>query len=125
MTGANFGWPGSEGPDNVGAGMAAPLFAYKHGDAMPPGSGSGGFITGFAIAGGTFYPVSGPFPKPYRNNYFFADFGSRFVGRLDAANGNAAYAFASLADAPVDMLASIDGALLVLGRTSVTRISSP
>ena len=123
--GANFGWPGSEGPDSVGAGMAAPLFAYKHSDALPPGSGPGGFFTGFAIAGGTFYPASGPFAAPYRSNYFFADFGRRFVGRLDAANGNAAYAFASLGDAPVDMLVGIDGVLLVLGRTSVTRISSP
>jgi glucose/arabinose dehydrogenase len=123
--GANFGWPGSEGPDNAGAGVTAPLFAYKHSDAVPPGSGPGGFFTGFAIAGGTFYPASGPFAAPYRNNYFFADFVRRFVGRLDAANGNAAYAFASLADAPVDMLVGTDGALLVLGRTSVTRISSP
>ncbi|MDB5930660.1 MAG: hypothetical protein JWR60_2367 [Polaromonas sp.] len=123
--GANYGWPGSEGPDNVGAGITAPLFAYKHSDALPPGSGPGGFFTGFAIAGGTFYPAAGPFAAPYRSNYFFADFGRRFIGRLDPANGNAAYAFASLSDAPVDMLVATDGALLVLGRTSVTRISSP
>ena len=123
--GANFGWPGSEGPDNVGAGITAPLFAYRHSDAAPPGSGPGGFFTGFAIAGGTFYPVAGAFPAPYRNNYFFADFGRRFIGRLDPANDNAAYAFASISDAPVDMLVGIDGALLVLGRAGVTRISSP
>ena len=123
--GANFGWPGSEGPDNVGAGIDAPLFAYRHSDAAPPGSGPGGFFTGFAIAGGTFYPAAGPYPAPYRNNYFFADFGRRFIGRLDPVNGNAAYAFASISDAPVDMLVGIDGALLVLGRAGVTRISSP
>ena len=123
--GANFGWPGSEGPDNVGAGIAAPLFAYRHSDAAPPGSGPGGFFTGFAIAGGTFYPAAGPYPAPYRSNYFFADFGRRFIGRLDPVNGNAAYAFASISDAPVDMLVGIDGALLVLGRAGVTRISSP
>jgi glucose/arabinose dehydrogenase len=37
--GANYGWPGSEGPDNVGAGVTAPLFTYKHADAAPLGSG--------------------------------------------------------------------------------------
>lgn len=123
--GANFGWPASEGPDNVGAGVIAPVFTYKHTAAVPPGSGPGGFFTGFSIAGGTFYPAAGPFPAPYRDNYFFADFVSRFVARLDPANGNAAYAFASISDAPVDMLVGIDGALLVLGRSGVTRISAP
>jgi glucose/arabinose dehydrogenase len=123
--GANYGWPASEGPDDVTAGVTAPLFAYKHSDANPPGSGPGGFFVGFAITGGTFYPDSGPFPAAYRGNYFFADFVSRFVARLDLANDNAAYAFANLTGDPVDMLAGSDGALYVLTRDSVTRISSP
>ena len=93
--GANYGWPSSEGPDNVGAGVSAPLFAYKHSDAARR-IGPGGFFTGFAIAGGAFYPASGAFPTAYRDQYYFADFVSRFVARLDLANGNAAYAFASL-----------------------------
>ena len=123
--GANYGWPSSEGPDNVTGNIVAPLFAYKHSAAVPPGSGPGGFFTGCSIAGGTFYPVTGNFPAPYRENYFFADFLSRFIGRLDAANGNAAYAFASISDFPVDMRVGLDGALYVLGRSSVTRISAP
>jgi glucose/arabinose dehydrogenase len=123
--GANYGWPASEGPDNVGANMAAPLFAYKHSDAVPPGSSPGGFFTGFVIAGGTFYPTTGTFAAPYRGNYFFADFGRGFIGRLDLANDNAAYAFANISDSPVDMLVGHDGALLVLGRAGVTRISAP
>jgi glucose/arabinose dehydrogenase len=41
------------------------------------------------------------------------------------ANGNAAYAFASLSGQPVDLLVGIDGALYVLTRTGVTRISAP
>ena len=123
--GANFGWPNSEGPDNISGNIIAPLFAYKHSAAVPPGSGSGGFFTGFSIAGGTFYPTTGPFAAPYRDNYFFADFVSKFIGRLDLANDNAAYAFASISDSPVDMLVGTDGALLVLGRSSVTRISGP
>lgn len=125
VAGANFGWPASEGPDNISAGIVAPLFTYPHSAALPAGSGPGGFFSGFSIAGGTFYPASGSFPAPYRDSYFFADFVSRFIGRLDGANGNAAYAFASLSDTPVDLLVDRDGALLVLGRSSVTRVSAP
>ena len=123
--GANYGWPGSEGPDNVGAGITAPLFTYKHSDATPLGSGPGGFFKGFAIAGGAFYPATGPFPAGYRDQYYFADFVSQFVGRVDLANGNAAYAFASLSGSPVDLLVGTDGAVYVLTRSAVTRISAP
>jgi glucose/arabinose dehydrogenase len=123
--GANYGWPNSEGPDMVSAGSVAPLWTYKHSAATPPGSGPGGFFTGFAIAGGAFYPATGTFAAPYRGNYFFADFINKIIGRLDLANDNAAYAFASINDSPVDMLVGNDGALLVLGRAGVTRISAP
>ena len=81
-------------------------------------------ITGFAIAGGAFYPASGPFPAGYRDQYYFADFVGQFVGRLDLAN-DAAYAFATLSAAPVDLLVGNDGALYVLTRSNVTRISAP
>jgi glucose/arabinose dehydrogenase len=123
--GANYGWPASEGPDNVTGNIVAPLFTYKHSAANPAGSGPGGFFTGFAIAGGAFYPASGPFPAQFRGNYFFADFVSRFIGVIDLANGNAAYAFGSVAGSPVDMLAGIDGALYVLTRSAITRITAP
>src|SRR5262249_4717410 len=55
--GANYGWPASEGPANVTAGVTAPIFAYGHGSPDP--SGPGGFFTGIAIVGGAFYPGSG------------------------------------------------------------------
>lgn len=128
VAGANYGWPASEGPDNVSGSITGPLFAYKHSAASPVGSGPGGFFTGFSIAGGAFYPAAGgagAFPAPYRDSYYFADFVSRFIARLDLANGNAAYAFASISDMPVDMLVGLDGALYVLGRSSMTRISAP
>lgn len=123
--GANYGWPASEGPDNLGTGVTAPLFTYKHAAASPAGSGPGGFFIGFAISGGAFYPESGSFPVTFRGNYFFADYGSRFIARLDMANGNAVYAFSRTADNPVDLLAGADGALYVLTRTSIARISAP
>jgi len=50
---------------------------------------------------------------------------NRFVGRLDPANGNAADAFASLTGLPVDLRVAGDGALLVLTRNGVTRITAP
>lgn len=123
--GANYGWPGSEGPDGVSAGTTAPLFAYKHSDASPPGSGPGGFFTGQAITGGAFYPTSGAFPAAYRGNYFFADLTSRFIAVLDLANDNTAFAFGSVGSTPVDLLAAGDGALLVLTRNGVVRFSAP
>ena len=123
--GANYGWPASEGGDNITAGVTAPLFTYKHSAAVPAGSGPGGFFTGFAIVGGAFYAASGAFPAGYRDNYYFADYVNKFIGRLDLSNGNAAYAFASVAGSPVDVLAGIDGALYVLTRSAITRISAP
>jgi len=124
VAGANYGWPSTEGPTTA-AGVTAPLFAYKHADATPLGSGAGGFFKGFAIAGGAFYPATGAFPDGYRDQYYFADFVSRFVGRVDLANDNAAYAFVSLSGQPVDLLVGSDGAIYVLTRSGVTRISAP
>ena len=123
--GANFGWSGSEGRDNVSAGITGPLFAYNHASAAPAGSGPGGFFTGQAIAGGAFYPANGPFPAAYRDNYYFADFVSGFLARMDMANGSAVYAFARGLAQPVDMLVGTDGALYVLTRGGIVRISSP
>ena len=44
--GANYGWPGSEGPDNVGAGVTAPLFTYKHADPGAARLGRGRLLQG-------------------------------------------------------------------------------
>ncbi len=123
--GANYGWPGSEGPDNLSGGVTAPLFAYKHNATTIPGTGSGGFLLGQSIAGGVFYPTAGPFPSELRGNYFFADFVTRFVGIIDMANGNAAYTFATLVGQPVDLRVGLDGALYVLTRNAITQITAP
>ncbi len=122
--GANYGWPNSEGPTSA-VGETGPLFTYKQVAGNPPGSEPGGFFTGAAIAGGAFYPATGPFGVPYQGGYFFADFISRFVGFLDLANDNAAYAFGTVTARPVDMTVATDGALLVLTRSNVVRFSKP
>jgi len=121
--GANYGWPNSEGPDGVTGGITGPLFAYNHGSSG--GAGPGGFFVGFAIAGGAFYPASGPFPAGYRDQYYFADYSNKFIGRVDLANGNAAYAFGSVSGNPVDMLVGADGALYVLTQGGITRFTAP
>jgi glucose/arabinose dehydrogenase len=122
--GANYGWPGSEGPDGVTGNITAPLFTYPHGVNT---SGPGGFFSGFAIAGGDFYPATGAFPAGYRDQYYFADYVSKYVGRIDLAVGNAtaAYGFATLSGSPVDLHVGIDGAVYVLTRDTVVRISAP
>lgn len=113
--GANYGWPATEGPTTAD-GITSPLFAYRH--------GAGDFFSGEAIAGGTFYPATGGnFPASYRRNYFFADHVSGQIGRLDPANGHAAYAFSRVQGNPVDMLVGRDGALYVLTRGGIARIS--
>jgi glucose/arabinose dehydrogenase len=122
--GANYGWPSSEGPDNVTAGITPPLFTYGHVGSVPAGSGPGGFFSGSAIVGGTFYPAGGPFPPGLHGKYFFADYVQRFIGVIDVANGNAAYAFGTVDGPPVDLLAGSDGALYVLTRGSIARISA-
>ena len=121
--GANYGWPQTEGPTTAG-GVTAPLFAYRHSDSSPAGNNPGGFFTGFAIAGGAFYPASGSFPAGYRNSYYFADFVSSWIGRLDLANGNAAYMFARINGDPVDLRVGLDGALYVLTRGALLRIGA-
>jgi streptogramin lyase len=47
------------------------------------------------------------------------------IGRVDPANGNAAYAFGSVSGSPVGMLVANDGALLVLTQGGITRFSAP
>jgi glucose/arabinose dehydrogenase len=121
-SGANYGWPDSEGPDGVTAGITGPILTYRHSTGTPPASIPGSAFIGFAIAGGTFYPDTGPFPAAYRNNYYFADFVSKFVGRFDWVNKTASQ-FATISGSPVDVLTGSDGALYVLTRNGITRIS--
>lgn len=124
VAGANYGWPATEGPTSA-SGVTAPLFSYGHSAATPAGSGPGGFFTGAAIAGGTFYRTTGPFPAPWKGLYFFADYISSFIGALDFENGHAAYAFGSVSGNVVDLLAAADGSLLVLTRNGIVRFSVP
>ncbi len=121
VAGANYGWPSTEGPTNA-AGITGPLFAFDHSSGA---DNVAGFFSGCSVVGGAFYPDAGPFPQAYRGSYYFTDYCTPVVGRLDLANGNVAYAFGSVPGSPVGMTVTSDGALLVLTRSAVVRFTAP
>ena len=106
IAGANYGWPTCEGACS-NSNFRNPLFQYGH------GSGS---TTGCAITGGAFYnPPTQQFPGDYVGKYFFAEFCSGWIRRLDPAN-NTATGFATGISNPVDLRVASDGSLYYLAR---------
>jgi glucose/arabinose dehydrogenase/regulation of enolase protein 1 (concanavalin A-like superfamily) len=113
--GRNFGWPCYEGPNPQSAYQSAfpqqcgaipasavtkPLYAYDH-------------TQGISITGGPVYNGT-QFPAQYRGNYFFADYGSKWIRRmvLDASgNVSDVRTFANGVDSPVSLEVGPDGAL--------------
>jgi glucose/arabinose dehydrogenase len=107
IAGSNYGWPTTEGPTSD-PNFRSPIFSYGHGT---------GSTVGCAITGGAFYnPPIHTFPAAYNGTYFFADFCSGWIRRLDPGNGNAVTDFASGINAPVDLLVAGDGSLYYLAR---------
>ena len=75
-------------------------------------------MTGIAIVGAAFYnPATVTFPASYVGHYFFADYGSGWINRLDPANGYAAYAFARTGNLVFDLQVGPDGGLYTLANT--------
>ncbi|MFL6198884.1 MAG: PQQ-dependent sugar dehydrogenase [Thermoanaerobaculia bacterium] len=102
--GANYGWPVTEGPTTDPA-YKAPLYAYRHGPTPE---------TGCAISGGAFYdPEEAQFPSEYLGTYFFADFCSGWIRRLDPATGTAR-AFATDIGGPIGLQVGDHGSLYYL-----------
>jgi hypothetical protein len=107
IAGSNYGWPSTEGPTS-NPNFRGPIHWYGHG---------GGNTTGCAITGGVFYnPDTQQFPAEYEGSYFFADFCSGWIRRLDPSNGNAVTPFATGIGAPVDLRVTDDGSLYYLAR---------
>jgi glucose/arabinose dehydrogenase len=107
--GANYGWPVHEGVANDPP-FVDPIFAYGHGSTN---------TTGCAITGGTFYPpTSTLFPQEYEGDYFFADFCSGWIRRLEPTTGGgfAASGFATGLERPIDLEVSQAGELYYLAR---------
>lgn len=111
--GGNYGWPIVEGVSNDPR-FRPPLFTYPHGPSGESGCAiTGGAFYDFAASGSTPAGVI-PFPASYSGSYFFSDFCSGWIRRLDPNAGNAVSAFASGIDGPVDLRVGPDGALYYL-----------
>jgi glucose/arabinose dehydrogenase len=108
--GANYGWPVHEGVANHPS-YVNPIFAYGHGSTD---------TTGCAITGGVFYnPATLQFPQGYEGDYFFADFCSGWIRRLEQTSpggGFAASEFATGLERPIDLEVSKEGELYYLSR---------
>lgn len=99
-SGANYGWPGTEGPTSDPA-YDAPIHSY-------------GRDIGQAITASTFYaPTTQQFPLSYRDDYFFGDYVAGWIKVLDRAT-NQRYDFATGVDKPVDLDVLPDGSMLYL-----------
>lgn len=123
--GANYGWPTTEGRFDPVAHPAFtnPLFAYGHGNVSTATSGT--FLSGSAIVGATFYaPSNLAFPANYHDDYFFGEYVGAFVARYDVGSASVS-SFAQLPNFIVDMATAPDGSIYVIGRSELTRISSP
>ncbi len=115
IAGSNYGWPQSEGPTTNPA-HRGPVFWYGHGT---------GATTGCAITGGSFYnPTVANFPPEFTGQYFFADFCSGWIRKVNPAAGFAATGFATGINSPVDLKLASDGTLWYLerGTGSVWRV---
>lgn len=106
---ANYGWPNTEGDFNQVSfpNFTRPFAFYRHGGAQPQGC---------AITGGTFYqPASPTFPADYLGDYFFADFCSNWIYRLDVSDKSMTQ-FLTGASSVVDLKVGPDAALYYLQR---------
>ncbi len=108
IAGSNYGWPDSEGATTNPA-HRGPLFFYGHGSTG---------TTGCAITGGAFYdPETPQFPPEYEGKYFYADFCSGWIRRLDPPAFTTT-GFATGVSSPVDLRVTRDGSLYYLARGS-------
>jgi glucose/arabinose dehydrogenase len=115
VAGSNYGWPQCEGTCST-TGLRDPIFTYGHGS-----SGT----TGCAIVGSAFYnPVTVNFPASFVGSYFYGDFCSGWIRRLDS--GNVSRAFATGISDLADIQTADDGTLWYLerGNGSVFQISA-
>ena len=109
--GANYGWPLDDGPLSNPA-YTDPFHYY-------------GRNLGCAITGGAFYePPVLAFPTGYHGDYFYADYCSGWIRRIDPLT-KSDIGFADGISSPVDLKVGPDGALYYLARDAglVGRIS--
>jgi glucose/arabinose dehydrogenase len=107
IAGSNYGWPTTEGPTSDTR-FRSPLHWYGHGSSA---------TTGCAITGGSFYnPATPRFPAEYQGTYFFAEYCSGWIRRINPASPTSSIAFATGISSPVDLAVTDDGSLYYLAR---------
>ena len=106
ISGANFGWPQTEGPNPAGvAGVRYPAHAYQN---------AGSFC---AVTGAAFYrPTTATFPAEYVGRYFFGDYCGGFIRMLSAPDYATSAGFATGISSLVDIATHPDGSLYYLAR---------
>lgn len=106
VSGANFGWPATEGNTPAGvAGVRYPIYTYEN-------AGSN-----CAIIGAAFYrPTVANFPAEYAGRYFFGDYCGGFIRMSSAPDYTVATGFATGIAALVDIEVATDGSLYYLAR---------
>jgi len=107
FAGRNYGWPTTEGPSNPTTTLqhTRPLYSYPHGT---------GANAGRAIVGGVFYnPPVCALPPEYYNSYFFAEYYSAWIKRLNI-DDNSVASFASAINGITDMQFDPQGRLFLV-----------
>src|SRR5688500_18247691 len=103
VAGANYGWPHSEGPNNVG-GFNAPFYYYDHSQ-------------GCSITGGAFYnPQNNQFPSSFTGKYLFGDYCDGYIRTINPTNASSVTGFASGISGLVDIDVAPDGSVWYLAR---------
>jgi len=113
FAGRNYGWPTTEGHFDFGAGHLLPvthsLYSYPNG--LGPNAGR-------AIVGGVFYnPMACSLPVEYYNSYFFADYYSGWIKRLNL-NDNSVTSFATSIGGVTDMEVDEQGRIYLVSNNS-------
>jgi glucose/arabinose dehydrogenase/regulation of enolase protein 1 (concanavalin A-like superfamily) len=102
VRGKNYGWPVTEGPTSDPA-YQSPFYAYANG----PGVN----MADCSIIGGAFYnPATPQYPADFLGKYFFGDFCSGYIKRLDPADRSVT-TFATGITQLIDIKVAPDGAV--------------
>lgn len=115
-SGQNYGWPETEGPFNKNSfpDFSNPFFSYSHTEV---GGGS-------AITGGTFYaPKIGSYPSEYYGSYFYSDYVTQLIRRLNI-NTAEVNEFAESTGRAVDLRIDSKGRLIFasINQSSLVRV---
>ena len=104
--GANYGWPGFEGPSNGAPGITDPLFWYNHTTGTP---------TGCAVVGADFYePTTALWPAAFQGTLIVADLCQGWLKSVDVDHGNVLRDIADGFEQPVDVKVGSAGQIYVL-----------